>query len=438
MKIIAIHEKADYPFFSPDFSRGKVDKNYYRIVSDLYKNSTSRRNQYQYSDVAEQLLAAEKSDAIKIDHLAFSFKLAELRHCAKAGHAQNLREVTTEKESFFTKQKVKTKKQIKVAPKYPTLTKIQTFEESGFSTFDDYKNDIETQLIEFYIRTLNIWVHDVLKLELGSLRGKGFHGYSDSMELKANGVSVGFVGIGGQQNTCYFQISGTGCKYLFSNVKPFILHHWLAKVLNVSNLGRVDLCYDDFDDNFNCNYAETAYMDGAFRVSTRGQYPTISPQNKYTIDSEKNKIYSQEMIVIGSRSSQIYWRIYNKKLEQGINKDDFVWYRSEVELKKWSVDVLLNPAAAFTGLCAFSASLDMTKGVRTKAMTKAKEACIDLAARVRHVRRSAGRALGDILEVFEGDIEKTLGLILPDDTGGKLGLPPIYQQLIKVIEVQNV
>jgi len=41
--------------------------------------------------------------------------------------------------------------------------------------------------------------------------------------------------------------------------------------------------------------------------------------------------------------------------------------------------------------------------------------------------------LGDILETFEGDIERTLSVILPEETGGKFGLPPTYKQLINTV-----
>lgn len=40
-----------------------------------------------YTQTAEALIAHEKSDAIKIDHLAFAFPIAALRHCRTAGAA---------------------------------------------------------------------------------------------------------------------------------------------------------------------------------------------------------------------------------------------------------------------------------------------------------------------------------------------------------------
>jgi len=393
-----------------------------------------------YTKTAEALMAHEKSDAIKVDHLAFSFPISALRHCRKAG-AANLHSdlVMGYKKSLFTDKDVPIIKRIKrhgIYPKPPVIKSSQAF---GVDEYEAYKEKVANLMTDFYERTLKVWVNEVLGFEMSPMRGRGLNGYKDSMTLRANGAEVGFIGLGGQGDTVYFQISGTGCKSLFSHTTPFVIHHWLSKVFTVTKLSRIDLAFDDFDENFDCDYAEKAYIDGWFRTSNRGKTPIINPNHKYTYDSDMNKVYEQEMICVGSRKSIVYWRIYNKKLEQGIKQEDLSWYRSEAELKKWSVDSLLNLAATFAGLCPFAASVDLDKGVRTKAMSKAKEICLDVASRVRHVRRSAGKALGDVLEAFEGDISKTMGLILPEETGGKLGIPPIYQQLInQVTEVQHV
>ncbi|MCV5950285.1 replication initiation factor domain-containing protein, partial [Escherichia coli] len=77
-------------------------------------------------------------------------------------------------------------------------------------------------------------------------------------------------------------------------------------------------------------------------------------------------IYTKEQYSIGSRTSRIYWRIYNKALEQKLANTGLVWYRSEVELKKWNVDVLLNPAGAYAALNDFAASISTAKKFNTK------------------------------------------------------------------------
>lgn len=388
--------------------------------NDVYTNTARalldhKRNALNNLDKEKLKTESEKFDAIKIDHLAFAFPISELRQCRKSGQVG---------------------KTFRTQVQYPNLPEFKACHSIDLEELEKHKNQTTEQLKDFYEQTLKVWVNDVLGFEMSPMRGRGLHGYKDSMTLRANGVDVGFIGLGGQRDTIYFQISGTGCKSLFHHTTPFIIHHWLSKVFTVTKLSRIDLAFDDFDNNFNCNYAESSYKDGWFRTSNRGQSPSINPNHKYTYDENLNKVYSQEMICVGSRTSLIYWRIYNKKLEQGIKQDDLTWYRSEAELKKWSVDCLLNLAATFAGLCPFSASINLEKGIKTKSMSKTKEVCLDIAARVRHVRRSAGKALGDILEVLEGDIQQTMGLILPDDTGGKLGIPPTYKHLInQVIEV---
>ena len=374
-----------------------------------------KRKDTQFTDKADLLIAADKSEAIKIDHLAFSFPLANLRHCRRAGFAGK----TTRTQNFF-----------------PEVPQPKSFISGDIEEYERYKEQVRKQLAEYYSDVLKRFTDQVLGFELSPMRGRGLHGYKDSMTIKANGIEVGYVGIGGQRDTVYFQISGTGCKYLFAHISAFALHHWLSKVLTVTKLSRIDLAYDDFDSNFDCAFASKAYKDGFFSSGQGGRPPVFGVHHKFRYDANGAVIFDAEMISVGQRTSNVYWRVYNKKLEQGIENDDLSWYRNEVELKKWDVDVLLNPAAAFAGLCPFAAQLDLDKGVKTRAMTKAKEACLELASRARHVRRSAGKALHDILEIFQGDIQKTIGVILPEEKATTLGIPPTYQKLIdQVIEV---
>jgi phage replication initiation protein len=162
-----------------------------------------------------------------------------------------------------------------------------------------------------------------------------------------------------------------GCKHLFSHTTPSVLHHWLSKIFTVSKLSRIDLTFDAFDGNFDCDYAVKAHENGLFRASSRGRYPEISSKNKYSNGTDLKNVLTQEMICVGSRKSIVYWRIYNKKLQQAIKQDNFSWYRSEVELKKCTVDSLLDIAATFADLCSFAESFDLDKGARIKAMSNA-------------------------------------------------------------------
>jgi len=374
------------------------------------------------SPLAQKLIDKRKSnkDSVKVDHLSFSFKLADLRHCHRAGFAG----ATAKKQNFFP-----------LPPKIKSTVQLSGLDqEQSHKELEKERLRVQRLKMDFYQETLKRFISHVLGFELSAPRDKGFHGYHNSMTLKSlNGSDVGFVGIGGQQDTCYIQISGNGCKHLFSHIQLFALHHWLSTVLGITHLSRLDLCKDDYDNNFNCDYAMAAYKEGWFRSGSGGRMPVVKDASEYVFDEDFNRICDVEMINVGKRTSPIYWRIYNKKLEQGITDNRLIWFRSEVELKKWNVDALLNVDEAFAGINQFSKSMTDCDGVRTKSMSSSKEAALDLASRAKWFRHAAGKALVDVLELLDGDIEQAIGYLLPNDRStqiSKMGIPPTYSKLI--------
>lgn len=377
---------------------------------------------YKYSDRATQLInnrlerfKKHEDNQTIIDHLSFSFALADLRHCKRSGVIGH----TADTQTLF--------------PKLPEINyefNTEGLKEDEFLVaLEEQKSKVNERMADFYIDTLKVFSRHVLGFDLSIPRDKGFHGYTNSMNLvTSEGTQVGFVGIGGQRNTVYFQISGEGCKHLWSHTTPFVLHHWLSKVLSISYLSRIDIARDCYDDVFNCKNAETNFFQRAFARKKGGPNPTMSPRHSFTVDG----VYDVEMTTIGKRTSPVYWRIYNKKLEQGIQEPDLIWYRNEVELKKWTVDSLLDPDSTFAGICDFSQQMINSDGVHTSSSPRATTAATDLASRVKWVRRMCGKALSDIFEITEGDIQTLLGLLVPDKyiTGKSLDIPNTYKQLL--------
>ncbi|OLQ70155.1 replication initiation factor family protein [Photobacterium proteolyticum] len=352
---------------------------------------------------------AEQERPVLVDHLAFSFKFTELRHCHKADL------------SSFAWQKM---------PKatYQTVTNPQ----QRAIALERYQNAVREVLTD----RLATFLFHVMGMTLSPMRGRGLHGYEDSAVIldKTGSVECGLMGVGGNNETVFIQLSGRGCKYLLEHTTTFRLHWWLTKILHVFTLSRLDLAVDDFSGCFDCKYAETAWREGAFRTSQRGMGPKVNPHVVYAANGD----VLEEATIVGSRQSAVYWRVYNKKLEQGLNKLDITWYRNEVELKKCNVDALLDPAAAFAGICAFSASIEPTQGVSIKRVTK--DACLDLLGRIRWTRRQCGKALSDVVRMFNGDTSKAFGLLsAPLDLDvfeledyGKLALPETYQNIINI------
>lgn len=377
---------------------------------------------YQYTDRATKLInnrlerfKKHEANQTIIDHLSFSFPLADLRHLRRSPSIGS----TVDNQTLF--------------PEVPNIKQDLSTEglkpDEVLEAIEIQKQRVNAQMSDFYYRSLRAFASVVLGLELSAPRDKGFHGYQNSLNLLTQeGTQVGFVGIGGQRNTVYFQISGEGCKHLWSHTTPFILHHWLSKVLSISYLSRIDIARDCYDDVFNCKNAETNFFQKAFARKKGGPNPTMAPRHSFTVEG----VYDVEMTTIGKRTSPVYWRIYNKKLEQGIQEPDLIWYRNEVELKKWSVDSLLDPDSTFAGICDFSQQMINSDGVHTSSSPRATTAATDLASRVKWVRRMCGKALSDIFEITEGDIQTLLGLLVPDKyiTGKSLDIPNTYKQLL--------
>ncbi|ENG8161270.1 replication initiation factor domain-containing protein, partial [Vibrio cholerae] len=225
----------------------------------------------------------------------------------------------------------------------------------------------------------------------------------------------------------FVQINGTGCTKLFDRIDSKKLHWWLAQVLGITRLVRLDLAVDDYTGNFDAKYAEKCFYEGAFRTAPRGQGPSMVPHKRIT----ENGALMEEATIVGSRSSAIYWRIYNKKLEQKITDPDLIWYRNEVELKKCDIELLANPAASFAGICPFAASIECTPPVKFSRNKKAQG--LEFMARIAWVRRQCGVALAEVIAMTQGDLGEAFGMLIPHKHRRPdfelLGVPDSYTQL---------
>jgi len=330
------------------------------------------------------------------DHLAFSIPLSHFELLDKAG---------VEYRKFWQKMPSQ------------SLDNV-TNPDERYQLIQSYHHDVH----EVLFNRMSQFLSHIMGLQVvSSSRDKGFHGYKDSHRILdiTGKVELGFVGIGGNNNTVYIQISGEGCKHVFSNVSELRLHFWLSDILLVNSLTRIDLAYDCFENYFSCDYAALCYADGMFQNPNGGPEPEYTPKPSY-----RGKLLLGEINTFGSRKSNTFWRVYDKGREQGIDQS---WYRSEVELKRKSVDVLLDFNGSFAGINAFSASFDLgeAKAVRSSK----KRSLLDLSGKIRWVKRQCGRTISDLLDVFGGDTHLVLGALC-DDRGGKFSLPDTQSILV--------
>ncbi|MDP2571669.1 replication initiation factor domain-containing protein [Vibrio penaeicida] len=368
----------------------------------------------------------KSNDGIHIDYLCFTFKLKDLRHCFYAIGDRS-------PENKFTPSRKSLLKRTWTSPQFPSPPQLNPITANSPNDIDSVNDFYRRVNHDYYEQCLRIFVNQVLGLSLSAPRGLGFQFYEDSMNLLSpDGADYcGKLGIGGNQETVHLQINATGCKHMFNRSPAFVIHDWLSNVLGVKALSRIDLAYDDFDGVFDCDYAMKAVYDDAFRTAVRGRSPSVEPDNKFSIDfSTGEKRYSKEQLLIGSRTSRVYWRIYNKALEQNLSETGLIWYRSEVELKKWDIDALLNPAGAFAAINDFSASIATSEAFDTKPKAS-KRAALDLLSKAYWLKRQYGPTLNSLIKFHGGRLDQVMGLL--HRGGNRFDLPDVYGRLVSEI-----
>lgn len=349
---------------------------------------------------AEELqIDTEASPFVFVDYLAFSFPYSSLRHAHKSDLSNPC---------------------WAPLPK-PTYQRVRCPNRKA-KLEDLYRSKWRVAMLD----RLEVFCLHVLGLKMSPWRDKGLNGYENSCHLtpKHSRQHVGFVALGGNRDTCYIQLEGVGCRSLVEHTSLFRLHWWL-QLLDCSKLSRVDLAVDDFHGLFGRDYAKKAYSDDAFRTSSRGRTPAAGER----VFKEANGRVLNESFEVGSRQSRVYWRIYNKAAQLGL---DMYWFRNEVELKDFPIDVLLDISGHYAGLCDFSASIVASCPV--KVITKKSSIALDIHGRAKWARRQVGRTLADLAKYFDGDIEKVFGLLVSNEhQDSEFSLPDIHQKIIKEI-----
>lgn len=165
--------------------------------------------------------------------------------------------------------------------------------------------------LEIVFRILKLNPADFEQLDKGGL------GYKD--QLINNNIRIYFNGNKGMGiNT---SISGRGCRYMESQgINLWSLVFGLAQSAKI-NITRLDLALD----------TDIKLIDKIRRDIDDKKYISKSRSISYICKSGKDSTRT-ETIYLGSRSSDLMIRIYDKAVEQGIDEID--WERWEIVLKK--------------------------------------------------------------------------------------------------------
>lgn len=150
------------------------------------------------------------------------------------------------------------------------------------------------------------------------------------VHVDVSGSAVGyFLNSYKEKKTCDMTPFGE-LSYSVESFDSTVLSDLLKDIMDKGQLTRLDLAVDDFG----CCYYS---LDELTDIFNSGLY--VSKFKKWKLNIEKGKGNTTgHTIYLGSRASEIMFRIYDKKLEQNSKKDcDFVknpWVRWEIELHK--------------------------------------------------------------------------------------------------------
>lgn len=179
------------------------------------------------------------------------------------------------------------------------------------------------------------------------ITGRGGIGYKNSIKHMHENIQVFFEGT--DEMGVHIRVSGSAVKYALQCFldtykvdspfgycyevddvsMPFILSKYVSKVLSVGHFTRIDVAIDDLGIKYFSVPEIHKYFDDELIYGKFRNWDV----NKGSKFDGKLRGYT---VYVGSRESDVYLRIYDKMLEQGI---DVPWVRWEFEIKHAKADV---------------------------------------------------------------------------------------------------
>lgn len=185
----------------------------------------------------------------------------------------------------------------------------------------------------------------------------GIHHYKKGFFLKNEvGEVLATIGIGGQRNTVFVGVTGTGCKHGADGWESR-LHHYLDNVAVNGRISRIDIAHDDIQGKYSSfDLANQAESNDKFMLSKSRNRPACNIAGEYKHNDPYNKGLT---LYVGNRKNGKIIRCYEKGKQLGdVNSR---WFRSELELhnSKYFIplDVLLYADEYFAGAYPYCAEL---------------------------------------------------------------------------------
>lgn len=289
----------------------------------------------------------------------------------------------------------------------------------GLQSFDSFEMySLDTTLPQVFALDLNAEQYDDLMAmvvrEIGIMAtqifgehfskimpvGRGIHYYKHSYTVKTDegGVLLN-IGIGGQNNTVFFGLTGLGTK-LADDGWESRLYDFLANQAENARITRIDLAHDDFGGNYSSfHLANQAESDDKFITAMTRNRPAVQYAGEVKHDDPYNKGLT---LYVGSRKNGKVFRGYEKGKQLG--DDGSNWFRGEVELhnKKRLIpfDILLSPTQYFAGFYPYCDELIQLANEFKKNSDNTNNSSI-VSKKIKCVKNESSISLNRAIEIFK-------------------------------------
>ncbi|MDP2867807.1 replication initiation factor domain-containing protein [Methyloversatilis sp.] len=240
--------------------------------------------------------------------------------------------------------------------------------------------------------------------------------YEHSWSLGADG-RLGFIGVGGQNGTILFELTGEGCMHAKPGWEADMYDFLASGDLKLPKITRVDLTHDDHAGDYNVDRAFDDWFADRFKLPKAPQSPAMAQFGNWAKPDGRGRT-----VAIGRRLSGKYLRVYEKGRQLGDPKSP--WTRIELELKAEDrvipFDVLTRPGAY---LAAAYPALEFLNTEQARIATVRHTVKQGWLSMLKYIRHAAGPALAVALAVIGTQgIEDLVADVTQDD---------IHRQMVK-------
>lgn len=241
------------------------------------------------------------------------------------------------------------------------------------------------------------------------IRKKGLFNYAYSYEIitfvgsedSYESVSLGLAAFGGNNDTAYVSISGTGCTML-----DFEMLYEVLQFFKTCKITRLDIAEDFKDNQYTFDYFTKAYTNLLFKSNMS----RVNPKNQLIGDFLTPDCPSGRTLYIGDRKSSKFCRIYEKGKQ--LNDPDRSWIRFEIEFK--SVDKAFIPLsslvdyeALFLNAYPICQDLNINKVDKVlKIQHKKKDSINGIDLQIKNVQRQYGQFINFLIKHTDIDLKE--------------------------------